>query len=85
MKRLSVFIALAVLAAAVPAFAETPADKKEMTFEQRKELALSRLDKHISTLQELRKCISDAKTKEEMGKCRETFKEEREGMKQHKK
>lgn len=77
MRGLTAFIALAFLATAVPAPAQTPEGaKKEMSFEQRKEAALIKLDKRIAGLQGLRGCIAGAQTRDDMKKCRETFRPE---------
>ena len=85
MKRLAAAVVLALAAAtlAVPAFAEMQEgskDSKGMTFEQRKNAMLSRIDKRISTLQDLRGCVSGAKSHDDMKKCKDRFREEREDM-----
>lgn len=85
MKRLgaAVVLALNIAALAAPALAEMREDSKgsrEMTFEQRKEMMISRIDRRISTLQELRGCVSGAKSHDDMKKCKDKFREEREDM-----
>lgn len=77
MNRAILLAFLSLLVISMPVFAAEPSQKKEFDIEKRKEEVISRIDKRIGLLQELKKCITDAKTREELKKCRETFKEER--------
>ncbi len=81
LKAIAALSALAFIAAA-PVFAEKPAGgEKGMTFEQKKDASIKWIDRRIGVLQDLKNCVSGARDKEDLQKCREKFKEEREGMK----
>lgn len=77
MKRAILLAVLSALVISIPAFAADPSQKKEFDIEKRREEVISRIDKRIGMLQELKKCVTDAKTREELKKCRGSFKEER--------
>lgn len=88
MKRIRSYVALSALTLilSAPAFAAdqspaavaAPAKDKQADFEKRKSVTLARIDKRISSLQELRGCVAAANNREDMEKCREKFKEEME-------
>lgn len=80
MKKAVFLVVLSLLVISIPLFAEETAQKKEFDLDKKKEEISARIDKRIGVLQELKKCIADAKTKEEFKKCGETFKEERRGI-----
>jgi len=80
MKKAILSALLLIFVVSLVSFAETTSSPKEMNMEKRKEEVISRIDKRIQMLQELKKCISDAKTREDLKKCRDTFKGERRGL-----
>lgn len=80
MKRALLLVVLSLFVISIPVFAEEPAGQKGIDIEKKKEDVVSRIDKRIGVLQELKKCITDAATKEELKKCKESFKEERRGI-----
>lgn len=85
MKKMCVLVFMLMLAAMVPALAES---HNEMTVEQKKENVISWVDRRIGLLQELKGCVQTAKTKEDIEKCREAFeakgKADKEKMKERK-
>ncbi|MDD0853311.1 hypothetical protein HBN50_09385 [Halobacteriovorax sp. GB3] len=56
------------------------AKEEKMTFDQKKEKAMSRLDKHIKMLSELKSCIQGAKDKSAMKACRKSHKSQMKEM-----
>jgi hypothetical protein len=48
-----------------------------MSIEQRKTRLISSIDERINTLQEVKTCVSAAQTPEDLRKCREKFRKER--------
>jgi hypothetical protein len=80
MKRTILLAVLSLFVISVPVFAGEPAEQNGIDIEKKKEDVVSRIDKRIGILQELKKCIADAATKEELKKCRGSFKEEKSGI-----
>lgn len=80
MGRAILLVVLALFVISIPVFAEEPAEQKGIDIEKKKEDVVSGIDRRIGVLQELKKCITDAATKEDLKKCRESFKEERRGI-----
>ena len=80
MKSVILLAVLSLFVISFPVFAEEPAEQKGIDIEKKKEDVVSRIDKRIGILQELKKCITDAATKEDLKKCRESFKEEKSGI-----
>lgn len=80
MRRAMLLVVLSLFVISSPVFAEEAAEQKGIDIEKKKEDVVSRIDKRIGILQELKKCITDAATKEDLKKCRESFKEERRGI-----
>ena len=85
MKKL-VVIFLAViftLGLSILAYSQNPQAAKpqgKMSIEQRKARIISSIDERITTLQELKACVSAAQTHEDLRKCRENFRQERKGF-----
>ncbi|MBI4746551.1 MAG: hypothetical protein HY786_08440 [Deltaproteobacteria bacterium] len=80
MRRAILLVVLSLFVISIPVFAEEAAEQKGIDIEKKKEDVVSRIDKRIGILQDLKKCITDAATKEELKKCRESFKEEKSGI-----
>jgi len=56
------------------------ANEKSENLDEMKAKLTERLDKRISQLQETKSCVASASTKEEMKKCREKNKMNRQGL-----
>ena len=82
MKKLNAIIVLSLLALAIPAFAENPDNRKEFTFDQKKDFIIARIDKRIAMLQELKQCVWSSRDRDGLGKCRERFREEKEMLRE---
>ena len=63
MKSVILLAVLSLFVISFPVFAEEPAEQKGIDIEKKKEDVVSRIDKRIGILQELKKCITDAATK----------------------
>ena len=77
MRRMILLLALSAFILSMPVFAADPAEHKGMDIEKKKEAVISRINKRINFLQDFKKCVSEARTGEDLKKCRKTFREER--------
>jgi len=79
--RVPVFLLAIASILSVPALAADPQAARKDGFEARKATALERIDREIALFQELRSCVATANGREDMEKCRDKFREEREAAK----
>jgi hypothetical protein len=82
MKKLMVIFIVVIFALGVfiLAYAQNPEGarpQEKMSIEQRKARLISSIDERINMLQEVKTCVSAAQTPEDLRKCREKFREER--------
>ena len=77
MIRIILLLVLYAFILSMPVFAADPAEHKGMDIEKKKEAVISRIDKRINFLQDFKRCVSEAKTGEDLKKCKKTFREER--------
>jgi hypothetical protein len=82
MKKLMVIFLVVIftLGVSILAYSQNPQPAKpqeKMSIEERKAQIISSIDERIKMLQEEKACVSAAKTREDLRKCREKVKEER--------